>query len=417
MKQIAAIFILFVFVMSFIVAAQQLQGATVADRPIKKIQKISAIQSHELKKLERLDENKLQNIENLSDDEIKKVATLGRERIKELANLKQAEIKAMVAKIKMVNAVHKRNVAEAKVKEAEDRFKIAKQLLIEKRSAIQEKKQRFDEIKESYKACRNDTSANCTTIKEITLNRSREIIINHADMLISNLNKIKEKVSSNANINDTDASKIIADIDAAIAELEAAKAMNMTTKDEIKVAAANVKNIWKKAEHRAIMHAYRVVRAEVGEIIIRAEKLEKKLDKILDYAESKNISVADIQAKVDEFSAKIESAKAKFNESQKAFQEAIALRKNAINDSNVTDNESASIINKVKEARSLAQAAHKDLKDANVLLKEIGKMIRNKIKDVKLTDKELTDSETPLPAAIGTAETEVEEIEVPIEVV
>ena len=413
MKQIAAVFVLFVFILSFIASAQ-MRAATI-ESPKQRIEKIKEIREYQAKRLEKIESK----IENLTDDEIKKAAKLGREKVKELSTLSPGEMKMKLAAINLRAAVSKRNIAEASLKAAGDRYNLAKERFAEKRAVIQEKKQGFDEIKDKYIACRNDTGTNCTAIKETALNRSREIITSHADMLINHLNKIKEKVSSNANINDTDAEKIIADIDAAIAELEAAKAAasSAATKDEIKAAAENVRNIWKKAEHRAAMHAYRVVRAAVGEIIVRSEKLEKKLDKLLDYAESRNISVAEIQAKADEFSAKISSAKAKFSESQAKFQEAIALRKNATADANVTGDESAPIINKVKEARALAKDAHNDLKDAHVILKEIAKAIRNKIKDVKLTDKELTDSEEPLPAAVGEADTEVEEIEVPLEVV
>ena len=306
--------------------------------------------------------------------------------------------------------IKKRVIPESELRQAERKFEAAKERLAEKVSAVGEKKQGFEGIKESYRACKNETDAACNATRENMLNHSREIVINMADALISHLNKIKEKAASNANINDTELSGIIAEIDAAIAELEAAKAAPATTKEGIKSAASAVRDIWKKFEHKAVMHAYRIVRADAREIIMRAEKLKNKFDKLLSYAAGKGISTDGMQAMLDSFSLKLNGAKDKYSQSQLMFQAAVALRKNATADGNITEDESSSIINKVKGARKLAQAAQKELKDAHEILVELSKEIRSKAR-VRLTDRQLTDPETPLPEEVGVVNETVEEIE------
>ncbi|MBI2970825.1 MAG: hypothetical protein HYY37_00225 [Candidatus Aenigmarchaeota archaeon] len=406
MKHIAVWFVLSLVLVSVLVFARddERQG------------RFKGLAMHEAKKVERLGEARVRMVEKLNATETRAFAQLSRAHMKELSSLPEGALKSRLAEVRMVTSHAKRVVGQAMVQSSRGRYAMAKGKFMERRQAVAQDMQQFAGLKERYTACKNATGDDCAAVREKAINHSRQVVVNTADMLILHLTKIQEQVTANININDTDAAAITADIDARVAELEAAKAQAAVaaTKDEVKSAAETVRSIWKRAEHRAQMHAYRVVRAHVGEILVRAEKLEKKMDALLTFAEERNVSVNDLHEKLDAFSAKVAESRAAFKDSQVRFQAALAFHRNASADGNVTESEATAITNAVKEARRLAQQAHGDLREAHAIFVVLAKDIRGRI-SVPLTDEQLTSGDAPLPAAAGSVDTTVEATEIPLE--
>jgi len=343
------------------------------------INRLAQVKAERLRKMTNLDEAKLAKIADLDEVQLNKLAVLQRARVREFAELDKAQIKERltnlkIKKVKKVNLFRKRVIFENKLKAANNRYNTAKQNFIKAKNAYREKRQNFLEIKEKLKACKGVESEECTQLNADALAHAKELSINAANMAIEHLNKIKESIEGNDDLEEEDAANMIANIDNAISELEAAKAdvEAAETKEEVKEAAAVINRIWRRHAVRIKRYAARVVHAKVGEIIVRSEQLERKLDRILTRMEENGIDVNGIDEKVDAFSAKIEEAKDLYKQSREKFIEA-------------KEGESEAT---VQDARRLAKDAHRVLLDAHRIIKDIFKSIKDAGGSIEVEEEE-----------------------------
>ena len=332
------------------------------------ITKLANVKSERLRKMTNLDEAKLSKIAGLDERQLTKLSVMNREKVKEFAELDETEIKTRLVKfkvktVKKVDLFRKRVVVETKLKAANQRYNSAKEKFINAEKVYKERRKNFLDVKEELKKCRSVESSRCTQLNTDALAHAKELSIKAADMAIEHLNKIKESIEGNDDLEEEDAANMIARIEEAIAELEAAKADVETaeTKEEVKKAAADINKIWRKHSAKAKRYAARVVHAKVGEIITRSEQLERKLDRILTKMEEDGIEVSGIDDKVDAFSAKIEEARKLYHQSTAMF---IVAKLN--------DNDESA----VQKARRSAKEAHKALMDAHIILMDIYKSIK-----------------------------------------
>ena len=331
------------------------------------VTKLAKVKSERLRKMTNLDEDKLSKIAGLDERQLNKLSVMNREKVKEFAELDKTQIKAKLGNLKVKTVkkeelFRKRVVAENKLRAANQRYNNAKEKFLRAEKIYKERRQNFLDVKEKLKACKGVESEECTQWNEDALAHAKELSIKAADMAIEHLNKIKESIEANDDLEEEDAVNMIARIDDAIAELEQAKAdvEAAEIKEDVKKAAAAINNIWRKYSAKVKRYAARVVHAKVGEIITRSEQLERKLDRILTKMEEDGIEVSGIDEKMDAFSAKIEEAKDLYKQSREKFIEA-----------KTSDSEAT-----VQEARRLAKGAHKALVDAHRILMDIFKSIK-----------------------------------------
>src|SRR3989344_5408313 len=193
-------------------------------------------------------------------------------------------------------------------------------------------------------------------LNEEILQHAKEFLTNAADKAIEHLNKILEKVKSAEGVSEEDANAIIADLENAISQLEDAKAKvaAAATKEEIEEAAKTIRDIWKKAQHRAVLNAARVVHSRLGEIIQRSVHLEEKLQCSISSV-PEGADTTKLDSMTAEFSAHIATAKEKYDQAKELFQSA--------RESEDKSSEG--------QAKALLKDAHDELKKAHSLLKDI----------------------------------------------
>lgn len=281
---------------------------------------------------------------NLSEEDAKKFLALDRARQKKVLEEGENSLdKYKLKKVELKTTFKKREVAQKKLLEAEKRYKKATEKYEKAKRDYKFAKQKFDDaVKEG-----DEDSA-----KE----HAKEFLLHAADMVIEALEKVKEKAESSDDLTQTEVDEIVADVNAKIAEMEEAKAAVETaeTKEEIKEAGKKIIKAWKRVKHKLKVHAANIIKGKVGEIIKRSESLEKKLDRTLAYMEEHNISVGELDEKVDKFSSLVDEAR-------ELFKAGIEIR---------DDNPD--------EAKEKIKDAHEKLKDAHKVLMELVREIKAK---------------------------------------
>ncbi|MBN2423005.1 hypothetical protein JXB41_07300 [Candidatus Woesearchaeota archaeon] len=340
---------------------------------------------------EKAPEWRLKAAERLADAQPKVKEFIGSldeesaEKFIHLSNAEKARILAMnapaaaakLAKLKLVKInkemqFKKRVIAEQKLVQAEKKFQQAKQKYVQAQTAFQKAKKAFDDA-----VAQGD--------EEAAKEHAKEFLVNTADMILSALEKIKENVEGNDDLTEEEASEIIADLDEKIKLIEDAKAdvEAAETKDEIKAAGKVILDAWERMKHRIRLHAARIIKSKVSDVLGRAEALERKLEQTMARLEEQGYDVSGADDLVDEFGEKIAEAKDKFNEAKEKFDEARDL----------TDDESTQeeIDELVSEGKQLVREAHDLLKEAHTLLKEIVKEIKGIDPEVDLEEESAED--------------------------
>lgn len=312
--------------------------------------------------IEKLNDNQTAVFAHLPRAQQKKILEMGEEALKEL-NKFQLRIKKKDMLFK------KRTIIRERLEETKERFRIAKEAYQNVSKNYKEKWQLFLENKEKLKVCEDSASTECAEQKERVMEHAQQIVVNGANMLINHLSKIKSKVESSEEVNETEAQAVIAKIEQTIFELQKAviEAEAAQTKEELKDAAKKISNIWKGFKHRERLYAVKVVHAKVWGLLQRSEHLEQRLDATLAHMEESGIEVGSVQTKVDEFSAKVSGAKEKVTKAEKIWR--------SLQQAKTIDDDSAGSI---EEFKRLTKEAHEELKAAHKLLVEIIKEIKDK---------------------------------------
>ena len=312
-------------------------------------------------------------VEGLADDEVDMFARLSRAEQNKILNMDtDAGMKRIddyeLRPVKKSMLFKKREIAKSKVDTAKQRFEQAKNEYARVNNAYKENKKLFLQTKEKLKECEDVETDDCNVLRNQTQEHAKEYIINGAKMAIEHLNKIREKVEIAEGMDEESAAEIIADIDEAISELEAAieKVENAETKEQVQEGARDVAKVWNRVKHAEKVHVAKVVHSGMWNIIKKSEQLEKRLEDARARIHDACVDADSIDTKITEFSEKIASAKDKFNESEELIEEAREMK---------TDDPDEAEIEAVKalvaEARELLRLAHEDVKDASKLLSGI----------------------------------------------
>ena len=257
--------------------------------------------------------------------------------------------------------------AKENIAMARERYEQAKERYLSVKDAYMAKKNTFLEAKEQYKNCKDIESEECGEKRERIKSNAQPYLLKVADLVLSELEKIKAKVEASEDLSEEEIAEIVADIESKIQDVEDAKAVienldEESTREEINEAAEIIRDAWKDSKVALKKHAGRMVNARLGNIIHRTEMLETKLESIRDRLESKGADVSDLDDMLEEFNAQIELANEKYEEGKALWLEAKT---------------SEDVDNAAKEARAILTEAKDALQNARDMLRDIVKEIRD----------------------------------------
>ena len=274
-----------------------------------------------------------------------------------------------------------RIIGKEKLREAKNRFLNAKEKYSETREKYNSTRLEFQEAKEKLAECKDQNTTECAQLEEEIRAKAKEHLLNIADVIIENLNKIKSKAESSEDLTEEDANELIEKIDAQIQEVEDIKAKieAAETKEEITEAAKELKEKWALLKENAEVHAGRVVNARIGGIIVKSKQLEDKLNKVLERMAEKGVDTSSVESLITEFNAKIDSAAEHYKLAVEKFEEAKA-----------TETPGSELIN---EAQGHMKEAHNALQEAQQILKDITSTIKQSGGEEELEESEEEETE------------------------
>ena len=169
----------------------------------------------------------------------------------------------------------------------------------EARMRYKEKAQEFRKLSEKVKECKDDNSERCITLRKETRLEAKAHLLRTADKILALLERTKERIEqSNSKIK----TELVAELDAGISEVTAIKARiealeGDATRDEIKGLNKELKQVWKDAKHSVKLSIGHTINFGVHGVLVRAEKLETRLETALEKLEAngKNTDAAEAQ--------------------------------------------------------------------------------------------------------------------------
>ncbi|MFH1064652.1 MAG: hypothetical protein V1729_06220 [Candidatus Woesearchaeota archaeon] len=257
--------------------------------------------------------------------------------------------------------------AKATLEKAREKYQNAKENYAQARERYQERRGEFIEAKEQYQSCKGDDSEECLALREDLKEKAKPHLTNVADLILKELERLREKIQSSEDLSEEEVAEITADIDAKIAEIQAAKdeIENLgedATKEEINAAAKTIKDAWQKAKLSIKKHAARAVNARLGNLVHTTEKLEERLYNARDKLVEKGLDVSALDAKLSDFSSELDNAADLYNQAK-------ALWKDATSD---TDVENAG-----EQVKALLTEAKQALTNAKNMLREVVSEIKS----------------------------------------
>ncbi|MCK5176616.1 MAG: hypothetical protein KAQ92_02735 [Candidatus Aenigmarchaeota archaeon] len=320
------------------------------------------------------------NIEALSEQERKTFMYLSRARQEELLKLNKEEMLKKINTLKLVKVKtesieKKRIISKEKLIKSERDYNLAKENYQKVNNEYKNKYSNFVKTKERLRMCNNSNSTECEEARENIQKHAVEVVIKSAERLITHLNKIKYQIQNAEEMNETRAEEIIANIDSAIEELEAAKkqAEEATTKEEVKEVAQTIRDIWAKTKHAELIHRARLIHAKTWGLIKRATHLEEIMDRSVSAMNEAGIEVDAINEKIDKYSELMVNIEENYKQAEQLIKEAHQIRTDNLN---LTEEQKEEVKTKMTEAQSIVKSVHKQLREAHKLVIEIVRDIR-----------------------------------------
>ncbi|MDO8537869.1 MAG: Kazal-type serine protease inhibitor domain-containing protein [archaeon] len=350
---------------------------------------IGHLRAHLLKELSEKQEN------------LNKLSKLEEHRIKELNNFTRAEAKAIIennseAELEDFDFVKERieneefaraHLTKRIVKDADSISNLLENVEVKidasteahaiARTAFNEQKLKWNECKESGETETTECMEHKNKFKERTI----EWLTKAVDHLLNKLERLEAKVNESENLSEEEAKATIEQIDALTVTLTKAKAdIALLTKDstgeEIAAQAKIVSNAWIKVQLLDKRIVGELIGRHAGEIIVRAEQLEEKLNGLLERLDESGETIEGLDELIQEFSQNILNAKTHYKNAQGFWAQIDVI---LIGTSNTT----IDVSDLVKKAHEELRLAHQNLKDAHNVLKEIYKLVKENKHDLK----------------------------------
>lgn len=253
---------------------------------------------------------------------------------------------------------------------ARENLKVARMHFNETKDDFIESRKELKEHQETErKECRSDNESDaCASVKVKVANDSQEFLIASANHILSMLDQLKEKIMSSDNIDVETQASIVADIDASVAKVAAAKVhaealTENSTKEEVKAVAKELREAWVDSRAHATIGLGRLTTAKIEHVIGRFNSVEEKLTVTIADLNARGYDTTTVQANVDSMSASVDSAEVNLNAAESIY-------------ANASATEDPSEL--VKEANKYVKAAQQDLREAHEFLKDALKELRKR---------------------------------------
>lgn len=260
------------------------------------------------------------------------------------------------------------NFREIEPLKVADRATIQKRIM-EAKVAYDEAKTTFTQSRETiaearkkFKACEVDDSTDCREAQKKVKENAKPFLGNSLEMILKALERLKEHVTSNENMDDDEQEALLAKIDEKIElvtglqeEIEALG--DDATPEQIRAAAKEARQAWRETQPVVREAAGKVVNAKLGNIIQQVEKLREKIAAIRGRLAEQGRDVTALDVKIAEFDAKLALANAEYEAAVAAFE--------------------------TKTGNEAVTTAHMHVKAAKDHLKEVRQQIREIVKEIR----------------------------------
>ena len=346
---------------------------------------------------------------DFTPEEMAKLKLMGKHRGKGvLASGNLSEIHLLLGRMKLVkdssSAMVKRKVMKEKKEKSEKEFRAAKELFVGLNASLHSGRGRLKEAKDELSKCRGE---GCEEVEKLVFERAKEFVINSGEIVLANFARVKAKVEGDEKLSQEQVTVFLEGLADAEAQVKTGIAMaaNSTTKVELQAAAKVIADAWAKYKHVPKTAALNMFQGHLGEIVVKSEQLEARLERILEALEEKNVSVADLTTRVDSFGFHVAKGREAYESSQEKLEDA-RLKKKA---ENLTNDDRKAIAGLIQESRDLAQEAHVHLKEAHKILVGI-------VREAKQADESVSFEATAEEQAVVEVEDEEDEEEAVVEV-
>ncbi|ADI73791.1 hypothetical protein Metev_0894 [Methanohalobium evestigatum Z-7303] len=240
---------------------------------------------------------------------------------------------------------------ERKHERVEERIKKRKEQLENARNNYAKAKSNFHSI--NKKVSGNKLNPN----SEKVINATKNYLNSTLDYMIEHLENKKTNINaSNANFTD----KSIEDLNEYINELKQKRVelKSAETREEISEISDEIREIWRDAQTNSNSIAIKTVNERINEHLEKSKSISLRIEKEIKQLEAEGKNVSDVEKLLNGYKEKISNIKEHQSNAEKIY-------------SNATDEKS------IKDAKLKLQKAISELKEANIILKEIFKQIKD----------------------------------------
>ena len=308
---------------------------------------------------------RLELVQKLEEKDIGRLEKLREKREEVASKLEELKKKEHFVQFKL-DGSKARLVANEKMENAEKKFEEARERFEEAREKQQDEYKAFVEARAKWKAeCKSEESEECRALDAKLKENVNNYLLQTLNSIIHELEKVRSRIEGSDTLTEEEAAKMLADVDAKLAQAEALKVKigSELTKEELQAVIGEVRELWDEVKHDLKMHAGRVVNARMGGILVQSEKMSVKLTKVLERMAEQGTDTTTVESLVDQFNAHLEASKAAYVEAQVLFKASVELK-------------SEEKGTKVKEAQARMNAAQDALREAHEVLQEIHKVLK-----------------------------------------
>lgn len=276
-----------------------------------------------------------------------------------------------------------RDIAEQKMENAHAKFNEAEDKFMKVLSEHKEAKEKAAKLKDVLKECETSDTEECKQKLKDHKDEAKRFLLNAADAIIAQLEKIKARVQASEDLSDEEVNELLSRLDAQISEVRDARATieNLTpesSRADIKEAAKKIRVAWGKIKQDVKRDVEHLIDSRIGGIVVRSKHLETKLDRILAKMAEEGRDTSAVESLVADFNAALDEAKQHYEGALAKYKE-------------FKDNKDE---NTLKQAQDLRKQAHESLKKAHETLKQIFKTLKAQGKERELeADDENEDNE------------------------
>jgi len=285
----------------------------------------------------------------------------------------QAEERIKQLKEKRENALENRNRHRVEVatkragllrkfQENKQELKQVIQKAVQRREQAIEKyreaKQNLEQTKEQLKQCKGKGDVQCTETRKQARKQSHQFLLNAADRVLGLLEKTKQRLQESEEMTEEAKAEATEEIEQRMSEIASVRETieemgEDATKDEIKEATGIMKHAWNKSNKEIKSKAGKAAAGKIGGVIVKIEKLETKLERTIEQLQNQGKDTAPIEEAMEKFQNHVSLAKEEHAKAMEKFQSG-----------------------KANEATQHIRAAHNQIKDAHMILKDAVRKIR-----------------------------------------